>query len=411
MMKKQCTTILLLLSIALTLTTQTFALPWGVAFTSKRLQETDFTNAMTTYRVRSITPENEMKMGVLQPQKGTFDFSGADAIITYAKAHDMGVRGHTLVWHKNIPAWVTDGTWTKAQLTDILDNHIETVVGHMGNDVYAWDVVNEALDDTAAHARRASIWQQTIGDEYIAHAFIKAHQINPTIPLYYNDYGIIGTNGKSDAVYAMVKSLLEQGVPITGVGFQSHLSLNSHPTVESMQQNMQRFVDLGLEVSVTELDVAIGSSPATAQQLAEQEQIYRDVISACMSTGSCAGITTWGLTDKYTWLTDYLGHTEEPLPLNATYEPKAAYQAITDMVLVTYPEDTPTPLPTQEPTPDPTAACAPIDLDCDGRTELSDFSVWRSEYLDKSGVRADWNDDGQVSLLDYELWRAAYLAG
>ena len=393
----------LLLALLLIGATQTSALPWGIATSSQRLGEPVYTGAMTTYRVRSLTPENEMKMGVLQPQKGVFDFSGADAIIAYAQTHDMGVRGHTLVWHKNIPSWVSDTPWTKPQLISILDNHIETVVGHMGNSVYAWDVVNEALDDTSAHARRTSIWQQTIGDEYIAHAFTKAHQVNPTIPLYYNDYGIVGKNSKSDAVYTLVKQLLEQGVPITGVGFQSHLSLKNRPTAQAMEQNLQRFADLGLEVAITELDVAIGHSNPTQQELMQQEQVYRDVITACMATGSCASITTWGLTDKYTWLTNYLGHTEYPLPLDTSYKPKPAYQAIKDLILVTYPANTPTP------TRVPTTLCGQIDLDCDGKTELSDFSVWRSEYLEKTGLRADWNDDGVVSLQDYELWRAAYL--
>jgi len=170
----------------------------------------------------TVTPENVMKWEVVEPQRGQYDFSAGDRLVQFARAHHQKVRGHTLVWHNQLPGWLTSGTWTPAQLRSILRQHIFAEAGHFRGKIWAWDVVNEAIDDTGK--LRDTIWSRALGESYIADAFRWAHQADPKAILFYNDYNIEGINAKSTAVYNLVKRLRAQGVPIQGVGAQGHLS-------------------------------------------------------------------------------------------------------------------------------------------------------------------------------------------
>ena len=245
-----------------------------------------------------VTPENAMKWGPVEPQRGTFDWSDADALVASAQANRQKVRGHTLVWHSQLPTWLTGGTFDKAQLDDILKQHIATEVGRYAGKIYAWDVVNEAFNDDGT--MRASIWETTLGDGYVADAFRWAHAADPSAKLYINDYDVEGMNPKSDGLYALVKKLKADGVPIDGVGFQSHLDTTVGFPAQ-MTQNLQRFADLGVDVAVTELDVRV-PVPSTAASLKTQADWYKQVVQACVSISACVGITLWGISDRDSWV-------------------------------------------------------------------------------------------------------------
>ena len=171
--------------------------------------------------------------------------------VAFAQAHNQKVRGHTLVWHNQLPVWLAGGSFSAAELKTILKDHITTEMSRYKGKIYAWDVVNEAFNDDGTW--RESIWYKGLGKEYIADALKWAHEADPTAKLYVNDYNIDGGGAKSDAWYDLVKSLRAAGVPLDGIGFQGHFDLQ-YAFPGDMTQNMQRFSDMGLDVAVTELD-------------------------------------------------------------------------------------------------------------------------------------------------------------
>ncbi|MBI3537985.1 MAG: endo-1,4-beta-xylanase, partial [Chloroflexi bacterium] len=152
----------------------------------------------------ALTPENVMKMGPLRPTQTTYKFDDADYLVNFAQTNGMQVRGHTLVWHNQIPKWLSDGNFSREQLIAILREHITTVVARYRGKIAAWDVVNEAIDDKTGNLRE-TIWSKGIGAEYIEMAFRFARDADPNVKLIYNDYSGEATNKKSDAIYNLVK--------------------------------------------------------------------------------------------------------------------------------------------------------------------------------------------------------------
>jgi endo-1,4-beta-xylanase len=272
---------------------------------SGHLDEAAYVNTWTT-EFNGVTPGNEMKWSTTEPRRGEFNFGPADQIVSRARDKRMTIRGHTLVWHAQLPSWVNELDATN--LRSATRNHINQVMGHWKGQIYAWDVVNEAFlgDGT----RRQSVFQQKLGDSYIEEAFRAARAADPNTKLCYNDFNTDGVNTKSTAIYNMVRDFRNRGVPIDCVGFQSHLSSNS--SLSTYQANLQRFADLGVEVQITELDVG-GSGSA-------QADVYRKVTQACLAVSRCTGITVWGITDKYSWRDE-----ETPLLFDNNYAKKQAY--------------------------------------------------------------------------------------
>lgn len=271
-----------------------------------------------------ITPENVMKWQLVEPTRGQYTWSRADEIVAFAQAHDMKIRGHVLVWHSQMPDWLTGGTWTKATLSEVLKEHITTEMGRYAGKIYAWDVVNEAVLDDGT--RRPNIWQTTIGDEYIADAFNWAHAADPAAKLYINDYDTEAANTKSDALYNLVKTLKSQGVPIDGVGFQGHFDLK-YPFPAGFADNMKRFTDLGVEVAITETDVRV-NTPSTADELSRQADYYRQTVAACLAVPRCVGITLWEFTDKYSWVPGFFPGEGDADLYDASLQAKPALTAV-----------------------------------------------------------------------------------
>ncbi|HWJ52836.1 MAG TPA: endo-1,4-beta-xylanase [Propionibacteriaceae bacterium] len=272
----------------------------------------------------SVTPENVMKWAVVEPQQGQYDFTEADELVAFARAHNQKVRGHTLVWHNQLPSWLTSGTWTDAELRRILRQHIFTEAGHFRGRIWAWDVVNEAIDDNGQ--LRNTFWLQNLGPGYIADAFRWAHQADPKAILFYNDYNIEGINAKSDAVYALVRQLKSQGVPIQGVGVQGHLSTR-YGLPANMQQNLHRFAALGLKTAVTEADVR-SDLPVDAPKIQAQAAAYSYMLESCLLERSCISYTVWGFTDKYSWVPSTFPGEGYANLYTEDYQPKPAYDAL-----------------------------------------------------------------------------------
>jgi endo-1,4-beta-xylanase len=270
-----------------------------------------------------ITAEYQMKWDVLAPSPGSSNFAPGDAIVSYAESQGMRVKGHTLVWHGSVPGWING--LSAAELRTAFEAHIRTVAGHYRGRVLAWDVVNEAVADDGS-GLRDTIFRQRLGDQYIADAFRLAHQADPQALLFYNDYGGEGMNSKSNRIYELVKALRAQSVPIHGIGLQMHVSVNGRPSDASIAANMRRLGDLGLRVSITEMDVRIGNLGGTRQsRLEAQKAAYHDIVALCVAEPRCDAVTFWGFTDAHTWIAG-----DEPLLYDAQYARKPAYDGALD---------------------------------------------------------------------------------
>ncbi|MEU3859096.1 endo-1,4-beta-xylanase [Streptomyces sp. NPDC028722] len=295
----------------------------GTAVTGSRL--TGAYGDIAGSQFGSLTPGNAMKWETVEPTRGSFNWTEADQIVAFAQAHDQQVRGHTLVWHSQNPGWLTNGTWTPAQLGGLLQNHISTEVGRYKGKIAAWDVVNEPFNEDGTY--RSDLWYNGLGPGYIANALTWAHAADPDAKLYINDYNVEGVNAKSTALYDLVKSLKAQGVPIGGVGLQAHLILGQVPS--TLQQNIQRFADLGVDVAITELDVRM-QLPADSTELAQQAADFKSVVAACTAVTCCANVTVWGFTDADSWVPGTFPGYGAATPYDENYQPKPAYHGIAE---------------------------------------------------------------------------------
>ncbi len=284
-----------------------------------------------------IEPEDEMKWWVVRREQDKFDFRQGDEVIWFARAHAMKVRGCCLVWGRANPDWLTQGHFSSPQLSQFLHQHIDQVMRHYAGQVFAWDVVNEALDENGKV--RDSLWynQPGIGFAgketlYIEQIFRWAHEADPHTLLFYNEAEGEGLGRKSDAIYVMVKDFRHRGVPIDGVGLQLHIDqLNAD--IPGIAANIARLAALGLQVHITELDVSL---PVDAhkelvhkEDLQHQAEIYRGIVRACLQNPSCTAIQTWGFTDKYSWIgSSSRGTRGWALPFDRAYQPKPAYDAV-----------------------------------------------------------------------------------
>jgi endo-1,4-beta-xylanase len=298
---------------------------FGSATDNPELSDSAYTATLGSAEFGQITPGNSMKWDATEPQQGQFSYAKGDAVVSFAKAHNQIVRAHTLVWHSQLPGWLTGGSWSATQLTSILQNHIANVAGHYKGQVYAWDVVNEPFNEDGTY--RTSLWYNTLGTGYIATALRAARAADPTAKLYINDYNTEGLGAKSDGMYNLVKSLKAQGVPIDGVGFQGHLAVQ-YGLPSGIQANLQRFADLGVDVAVTELDVRM-MLPADANKVATQASYYSEVTKACVAVTRCVGITIWDYTDKYSWVPSTFNGQGSALPWDENLAKKpSVYGAI-----------------------------------------------------------------------------------
>ncbi|GGP75458.1 endo-1,4-beta-xylanase [Streptomyces melanogenes] len=272
----------------------------------------------------TTTPGNGMKWYATEPRRGVFDFTAGDEIVSYARAHHLKVRGHTLLWHSQLPGWLTSGTWTADELRAILKNHITQVVKHYRGKVFAWDVANEIMSEDGTY--RENLFYRTLGPGYIADALRWARAADPKAKLYLNDYNVEDIGAKSDAYYTLIKRLKADGVPVDGFGMQAHLALQ-YGFPGRLPQNVQRFADLGVDVALTELDIRM-ALPADTAKLAQQADWYGRVTGACLAVKRCVGITVWGYSDRHSWIPSTFPGEGAALPWDENLRHKPAYDAI-----------------------------------------------------------------------------------
>jgi endo-1,4-beta-xylanase len=293
-----------------------------------------------------LEPEDALKWEVVHPDKDRYDFSQADQVLAFATRFGMQVRGHTLVWHRQNPKWLNEGKYTSHELSLILEEHIKTVIGRYRGKIFAWDVVNEAFDEVHPGALRSTLWRDEPGIEvpedsphaparnqyaYIEQCFRWAHEADPQALLFYNEAEAEAINPKSDAIFAMVRDFRQRGVPIDGVGLQMHVA-SLTPDVASISANIKRVTALGLQVHITEMDVALPvntNGEARAEDLERQAEIYRDIAAACLAHPRCSAIQTWGFSDKYSWIGSHSQHTKgAALLFDRKFRPTPAYEAL-----------------------------------------------------------------------------------
>jgi endo-1,4-beta-xylanase len=319
---------------------------------------------LLTKHFNSITAEDQMKFDALEPTEGSFNWGTADNIVKFATTNNMKVRGHTLVWHRQNPSWVfsngSGGEVSKDALLARMKSHITNVMRHFQGKVYAWDVVNEAIMENGAYRTgneakddQKSQWYKIIGESYVAEAFKYAHDADPNAKLFYNDfYDYIPA--KRQAIYNMLKGLLDSGIVVHGVGLQTHLNIEAssdstnqayYQHVSELEEAIKLYSSLGLEVQITEMDVSVyipgvtytsdtyyTSATFTDAVQAQQAERYREFFALFRQYRTVlTGVTLWGIADDSTWLSEFSsGRKDFPLLFDTSHQPKKAYYAVVD---------------------------------------------------------------------------------
>jgi endo-1,4-beta-xylanase len=302
-------------------------------------------NILLTRHFNSITAENAMKPGSIQPSEGEFRWEGSDKLVQYARDNNMAIHGHTLVWHQQAAEWMfedsegnpLDATPENKELVlQRLETHIRAVVGRYKDDVQVWDVVNEVIDSGNSECMRRSKWYELTGTDYIVTAFRVADEVAPDAVLLINDYDTT-TPQKRACLYDVVSDLQAQGVPIDGVGHQMHISIAS-PSAEVIKETILMFAELGVEQHVTELDMSIYANDTDSytavpdEILVRQGKRYKAVFDVFKRQADhIQSVTFWGLADDHTWLKTFpVTRINLPLLFDEQLQAKPAYWGVVD---------------------------------------------------------------------------------
>jgi endo-1,4-beta-xylanase len=325
--------------------------------------ETPSYAAIAASQFSVVTPGNGMKWQIVEPTQGTYDWSQADELVAFARANGQLVRGHTLLWHNQLPTWLTtgvaNGTISNDQLKQLLQQHIQVEVSRYRGRIWQWDVANEFfLDASPSGINPNDFWISHLGPDIIPQAFRWAHQADPGALLVYNDYNIAGedgTNAKSDAVYAWLKQMLAAGVPIMGVGNQGHLDTQYGFNPQLFQQDLARYASLGLKVAITEADVRTFVNNATDQVPTDHLSVFAQpfefsaMLKAALAVPEVISFTIWGFTDADSWVPGFFTGEGYATIYDVNQQPKPAYYELrADLELGAFgaPRRAPTRMPT-----------------------------------------------------------------
>jgi endo-1,4-beta-xylanase len=287
----------------------------------------------------SVTAENDMKFSEIQPAEGQFTFEKADQLAAFAKENGMKMRGHTLVWHNQTPDWVFEDADRETLLKRMKD-HITAVMNRYKGTIFCWDVVNEAVTDEGSELYRPTKWLQIIGEDYIEKAFRFAHEADPEALLFYNDYNESNPE-KREKIYKLVKSLVDKGVPIHGVGLQAHWNL-VNPSLEEIRTAIERYAALGLKLHLTELDISVFNFEDKRADLTEptnemvelQAERYQQIFHLLRQyQDHITSVTFWGAADDYTWLSDFpvSGRKNWPFLFDENHQPKESFWKVVQL--------------------------------------------------------------------------------
>ncbi len=314
---------------------------YGGAVIQHLLQDKEFAKSIVQ-ECGIITSEWDFKWSAggkgLRQRPDMFDFTGSDAIVNFAETNGLLVRGHTLVWHESLPRWFKSIV-TKDNAEAILEEHITKVVGRYAGRMHSWDVVNEAinLNNKRSDGLGASPWLDLLGPDYISLAFRLAAAADPNALLVYNDYGLNYDTSdaakKRTAVLKMLEHLLSKDTPIHAVGIQAHLSPENPFTPRKLKSFIRDIDKMGLKVMISEMDVIDQKLPG---ELVQRDNIvantYEDYLSVVLQEKAVIAVSNWGLSDRYTWLSEYRrrddGNLVRPLPLDYYMQRKLAWYAM-----------------------------------------------------------------------------------
>lgn len=293
-----------------------------------------------------VVAENAMKAQSLNRSgPGQYTFENADTIVNFANQHGIKVRGHALVWHQQTAPWMMSGSGaegypTREELTERMRTYIHDVVSHFKGRVYAWDVVNEAFvpDENVAQENgwRSSAWYRVLGPDFIDLAFQFAHEADPDALLFYNDYGTESPR-KHALIIALIKRLQEKGIPIHGIGHQSHYTISQPRDFLTLERNIAEIGALGLTNHITELDISLNRNlmraeidEATPGLLKEQANRYQDFFAMALRQKQyVSAVLMWGLNDEVTWLRKWpIPRFDAPLLFDDKMKPKPAFWSV-----------------------------------------------------------------------------------
>jgi endo-1,4-beta-xylanase len=286
-----------------------------------------------------LVPENDMKWKTLRPTPDSFNFVQSDWLAEFAEEHKMLLRGHTLVWHEALPKWFKD-TVNRQNALPILLKHIETVAGRYAGKIHSWDVVNEVVlpKDGRSDGLRNTPWLQLLGPDYIDIAFRAAAKADPQALLVYNDYGLDYDTREHEAKRVAVLKLLERlkskGTPIQAFGMQAHLwGDETRFNPKKLKVFLQEIAGLGLKILITEMDVRDQKLPVDADVRDRiVAGVYEDYLSVVLEEPAVIAVLTWGLSDRYTWLSEFNPRDDKApvrtLPLDRRLQRKLAWNAI-----------------------------------------------------------------------------------
>lgn len=290
----------------------------------------------------SLTAGNELKWDATEPAEGQFNFTAADKIVNFALDNGIAMRGHTLIWHSQTPKWVfydsSGNLASKELLYARMKKHIDTVVGRYKGKIYAWDVVNEVIEpgDQKPGGLRNSLWFQIAGEEFIEKAFIYAHEADPEAKLFINDYNTHDPV-KRQFLHDLIQRLKAKGIPIDGVGHQTHIGIE-YPRVQELDDMIQAFRDLDIEQQITELDMSIYTNDTEAYETfppelqIKQANRYREIFDVFRKhADQLSAVIFWGKDDLNTWLRTFpVVRNNWPLLFDERLQAKYAYWALVD---------------------------------------------------------------------------------
>jgi len=321
---------------------QAKGLLFGAAVKSNQLSDDAQFAAAVLQECDILVHEWELKRHAVQRESSRINFALPDAVVEFAERNGLKVRGHTLVWHYGPPRWLQQALRDTSD-ESLLTDYIAAMCKHYRGRMQSWDVVNEAIEPKHGHPegyRMDSVWYQTYGTRYVDVAFHAARAADPDTPLYYNDYFVEMAVPRHErrryCILKMLEGLKARNVPVDGLGIQGHL----RPFVEQFDQEVfARFVrevqSLGLKLMVTELDVADRWGPAdVTKRDAEVAAVTRDFMDVVVENPATVGVLTWGLSDRYSWLSNYPeykwpdGQLSRGLPLDADMQRKPMWHAI-----------------------------------------------------------------------------------
>jgi endo-1,4-beta-xylanase len=281
---------------------------YGAALATRHLGDPDFPDVFAE-ECGLLVPEYEAKWAQVQPEPGRFNFAPMDRLTAYARERHLLARGHTLLWHRSLPAWLGEAV-LPSNAARLIQEHIGPTVARYRNRMHSWDVVNEAIEpkDGRADGLRVTPWLKTMGPRYLDVAFQAARAVDGDVLLVYNEYGLDYATENDEArriaTLKLLESLRGRGVPVGALGIQAHLGADNRPfDANVLRRFLADVAGMGLRIIISELDVAdkaLPADPATRdKRVAEEVKRYLETV---LDERRVIAVLTWGLSDKHSWL-------------------------------------------------------------------------------------------------------------